>query len=94
MTEEEYEQVYADARAEIEGAIYKVLAAREAFHDGDLGDEAPFLTGWGVVYEFTSTGFEERNQTADGVIMASNAQSRATSRGLFELGVDHYRRDA
>lgn len=79
MTENEY-------RADVERAVYAKIAA-----DAEPGDGVPFLLGWAVVFEFTTDSMEQDDQTAVGQMVASNTQSRATSRGLFELGVDRFR---
>jgi hypothetical protein len=82
MTAEQRDAIINDARARIEQAIYDIIRTGE--------HETPFLLGWVVGYELTTAGLEDGDQTADGVIAASDSQSRATSRGLFELGADRY----
>lgn len=77
-------ETIAQARADVEQAIQRFVAAT-ATYDG------PFITGWSVAFEYTSAALDDDSATADGVIVPS-MQSRATSRGLFELGVDQFRR--
>lgn len=72
------------ARADVEQAVQRFVAATAAAGGA-------FVTGWAVAFEYTSADLDENSQTADGVIVPGS-QNRATSRGLFELGADQFRR--
>lgn len=57
------------------------------------GDRSAFVTGWVIVYECTSSDLHEEDASFDDVIVPAN-QSRATTRGLLGLGLDHYTRSS
>ncbi|MDF2578448.1 MAG: hypothetical protein K0S49_27 [Microbacterium sp.] len=71
------------ARSAVEEAIQRFVSLAATF-------DRPFMTGWAVAFEYTSADLDDEGNTADSVIVPT-VQSRATSRGLFELGVDHFR---
>lgn len=73
-----------EARARIEDAVAAYAAVVSE-------DGAPFVTGWAVVFEFTTASIDEDGQSADDVVVPLT-QSRATSRGLLGLGLDHFTR--
>lgn len=75
-----------EARARVEEAIHAYAAAVSE-------DGAPFVTGWVVAFEFTTASIDEDGQSADDVVVPLT-QSRATSRGLLGLGLDHFTRSA
>lgn len=74
-----------EIRAQIDAAVMAYA---------ELDDSLPgtkLSLGWVVAYEFTTEELEDRDQTACGVITAMDSQSRSTSRGVLELGVDRFR---
>jgi hypothetical protein len=86
------DELEARYRAAVEAAIYAKLQLQADDEDDDtIGpDDSPFLLGWAVVYEFTTSNLDRGDQSAVSVIVP-DTQSRATSRGVLELGVDRFR---
>ena len=52
-------------------------------------DDDPIIVGWVVSYEWTSVNLEQADQYGTGTT-APREQSGALSRGLFELGAEHW----
>lgn len=74
------------ARARLEEAVHAYAAAVSE-------DGAPFVTGWVLAFEFTTAAIDEDGQSADDVVVPLT-QSRATSRGILGLGLDHFTRSS
>lgn len=72
------------ARARLEEAVAE-YAAMISEHG------APFVTSWIVAYEFTTAAIDEDGETVDDVV-GPDTQTRATSRGLLGLALDHFTR--
>ena len=68
----------------IDQALNELVALR-------MDEGAPFMVAWAMAYEFTDASLESEANTMDGVIVPPN-QSRSASRGVFELGLDHFTR--
>lgn len=87
MTPEEREEAISEGIDLIKAGTAMVASARS--EDG----EDPYVTGWALCYETTSVNLERDNATSDNVIVP-DSQTRATSRGLLDLGRDHFLRAA
>lgn len=85
------QEIIDRVRATIEAAIYEWVTL-VATTDEDAMRGAPMLTSWACSYEYTSAELEDVDQSADGVIVASDSQSRSSSRGVLLIGADRFRR--
>lgn len=52
-------------------------------------DDDPITVGWTTSYEWTSVELEQTDRFGTGTLMPRE-QSGALTRGLFEIGADHF----
>lgn len=79
----------AAARAGVESAIREFVKVRVSEYDVPITDS--YVTGWAAFAEFTTSEYE-RNDLSGNVVVVPDAQTGATTRGLFEFGADGFSR--
>lgn len=78
-------------RAAIESALYAEIARRQVEADDEDTAGSPMVLAWALSYEYVTEGMDAADTTAGGVVVMSDSQSRSTSRGVLELGVDRFK---
>jgi hypothetical protein len=81
----------AEARAALDAAVKVFVQAYNDEHDKDQAGEEVFVNGWVAYAEYVTMDFAQREMSASATAVP-DGQHFATSRGLFEIGTDAFRR--